>query len=395
MRYGPLPRAIEHGCHREVRAPGVLDVDSPVLPPQRLIERQVIEQRVTWKRVALEAPAGHEHVVRADIDLLGREQHRKSTKHGRAGAGAAEDIEVYAALREGLEHADMRGAEAAATGGDIAHRTSGQESMQAPEVEVVLKRHVVVHPHVVSIEPGSGAINPAGALLVQANQSSPRRRMRLDCKRLERFEVIGRCAGYHKQELVGLPDRLACPVAQGVVGEVCDQFVFVLDRIEPAGDCRIVRCLAGKMALQVVAGEQASPAATPDHSVEAIEERLRDRLITARDDRDGARSRAALRGRSRGSAVDEPPGKRTEQCLMDRRYVSRGFVERRAIELKHDRIARCDHRCSPGSAGEEAGLADRFADADFSEWRPCRLQPRFQSGRRPRRRRNPTTCFGE
>jgi hypothetical protein len=75
----------------------------------------------------------------------------------------------------------------------------------------------------------------AGELLLEARAPLPQpadalqRDPRPVAERLERFEVIGRCAGYHKQELVGLPDRLACPVAQGVVGEVCDQFVFVLD----------------------------------------------------------------------------------------------------------------------------------------------------------------------
>ena len=54
----------------------------------------MIEQRVTRKGVALEAPAGHEHVVGARVDLLGREQHGKAAEHGGADAGAAEDIEV-------------------------------------------------------------------------------------------------------------------------------------------------------------------------------------------------------------------------------------------------------------------------------------------------------------
>ena len=123
----------------------------------------MIEQAVTGKGDVLEPPAGHEHVVDAPVDLLGREQHGKAADHRGADAGAAEDIEVRAALRKGFEHADMGRAEPAAAGGDVAGRASGQEAMQALEVEVVLQRDVVVHPHVTPGEPGGGALDPAGA----------------------------------------------------------------------------------------------------------------------------------------------------------------------------------------------------------------------------------------
>ena len=86
----------------------------------------------------------------------------------------------------------MGGAESAAAGGDVADRTSGQEAMQAPEVEIVLERHVVVHPHVALGEPGSGALDPAGAALVQAHQPAARRRMGGERECLDRIEALGR-----------------------------------------------------------------------------------------------------------------------------------------------------------------------------------------------------------
>ena len=104
--------------------------------------------RVAGKRHAPQSAAAHEHLVGAPVDLLGLEQQRKAAEHRRADAGAAENVEDEAALGEGFEDADMGRAETAAAGGDVADRAPGQEAVQALEVEVVLERYVVMHPHV-------------------------------------------------------------------------------------------------------------------------------------------------------------------------------------------------------------------------------------------------------
>ena len=92
--------------------------------------------------------------------------------------------------------------------------------------------------------------------------------------------------------------------------------------------------------------------------------------------------RAAAPRRSlaqRGAAVGEPAGERPQQRLIDRRHFARDAVERRAIELEHDRIARRDDRRSARSAGEEAGLADRLADADLGDGALLAFDPDFEA----------------
>ena len=60
----------------------------------------------------------------------------------------------------------MGGAESAAAGGDVAGCAAGQEAMQAPEIAIVLDRHVVMQAHVSFTEPSGRALDPAGAALV-------------------------------------------------------------------------------------------------------------------------------------------------------------------------------------------------------------------------------------
>src|SRR5207245_6681440 len=122
---------------REIGAPRILDRDALELPLQRVVEMQVIEQRVARKCVAPESPAGDKDVVDAAVDLLGREPDREAAEHGRARARAAQDVEADAAVRKGLVDADMGRTEPAAAGADEAERAAGQEAVQAPDVRVV------------------------------------------------------------------------------------------------------------------------------------------------------------------------------------------------------------------------------------------------------------------
>ena len=108
----------------------------------------------------------------------------------------------------------MGRAETAAAGRDIADRPSGQESMQALEIAIVLDRYVVMHPDLALLEPGSGALDRAGAAFVQADETAARRRMGGERERFDRIERLGRGAGHDDQDLIGLPDRLAGPVGQ-------------------------------------------------------------------------------------------------------------------------------------------------------------------------------------
>ena len=180
--------------------------------------------------------------------------------------------------------------------------------MQALEVEVVLQRYVVVHPHVTPGEPGGGALDPTGAALVQPHQPAARRRMGGEHESLDRIRAFGCRPGGDDQDLVGLPDRLARPIGERVVGQIGDQLVFVLDGVEPIRHRRVVGGPAGKVAVEVIAREQAALAAAADDVVEAIVEGLRDRLVAAGDHRDGARGGAARLLGAACAAVGEPAG---------------------------------------------------------------------------------------
>src|SRR5262249_21411367 len=155
-----------------------------------------------------------------EIDLVRAQPERECAEDGGADARAAQHIEHRAAFRERLEHADMGGTERSAGGGNVTGRASGEEAMQALEVAIVLERCVVMHRDVAAVEPRRGVLDPAGAALMQADEAAACRRMRGKRKGLDLVGVACWRTGYDDQHLVGLPDRLARPVSEAVVGEI-------------------------------------------------------------------------------------------------------------------------------------------------------------------------------
>jgi hypothetical protein len=185
-------------------------------------------------------------------------------------------------------------------------------------------------------------------------------------------------AGDDDQHLIGLPDRLARPVGQGVVDAVADQLVFLLDGVEPIGYGRIVERCAGETALEVVTGQDAPPAVPFDQAAEAIMENLRDRLRSARHHRDGARGHAALLARDARGAGGQPARERAQQRRINRRHLTHDVVEGAAVELDHDRVAHRDDRCGARNAGKETDLADRLAHADLADRALLPFDPDFE-----------------
>ncbi len=88
----------------------------------------VIEQRVARPGVALHRVVGDEDVVRAAVDVVGVLAHGEGADHGRAGRGAADDVELEAALDQRFVESDVRGAQRAAAAGDEAERGAVDEA---------------------------------------------------------------------------------------------------------------------------------------------------------------------------------------------------------------------------------------------------------------------------
>ena len=254
--------------------------------------------------------------------------------------------------------------------------------MQALEVAVVLERHVVVHGDVAIRQPGRRALDRAGAVRVQAHQPAPRRRMGRERELLHRVDAAGRGAFDDDQRLVGLPDRLAGPAGQRVVDHIGDQLVFVLDRVEPARHRRIVGRLAREQASHVGVVDDQALAGLSKNLGEALVEGGRDRRLAAGDHRDGARDAdAPAAGAGTGAGVGGALGERGEQRLVDRRHVARDALERRPIELEHDRVARCRDGGAARSAREESELADRLAHPDLVDRLVLALDPDLEPAR--------------
>src|SRR5882757_10792571 len=134
----------EIGRDRRERAPAILDpAVRAVLTGQRPIEHLVIQQRIARPGRPPKTAAPDKNLVGAALEILGFEILCKSSRHGRADAGAHKDIEPHAAFAKRLVDADMGGAKTAAAGGDESNRTAAEEADQAVDIDLILDRDVV------------------------------------------------------------------------------------------------------------------------------------------------------------------------------------------------------------------------------------------------------------
>ena len=134
------------GRDRRERPPAILDpAVRAILLGQRPIERLVIQQGIARPGRPAEAAAPDEDLVGALLEMFGLEVFCKAGRHRRTDTGADKDIEHRAALTKRLVDSDMRRSKAAAAGGDESDGPAGQKPDQAVDIDLIFKRHMVVH----------------------------------------------------------------------------------------------------------------------------------------------------------------------------------------------------------------------------------------------------------
>src|SRR5712672_2204087 len=116
----------------------------------------------------------------AEVDRLGSHPESEAGEQSGTGAGAAENVEEDAAFRKGLVNTDMGHAESATARRDVAECVASQESVQALDIRLVLKRNMVMHGHVPQTQPVGGAFDEHSASRMQEHKPAPRRRMDLE-----------------------------------------------------------------------------------------------------------------------------------------------------------------------------------------------------------------------
>ena len=211
------------------------------------VEGGVVEHAVTRQRFSFQPATGHEDFSGRGVDGFRGFQERKAGHHCGAHAGAAHDVEHYAAFLKRLEDSDMGRPEAAAAARHISDRLANEEAMKACKVDVILDRNMVVHIHRPACQPcrrpGRGAL----AMFVNDNKAPMGEPMSAEGQFFHGIECGDGRSGNGDDDLVGLADRLLCPGGQAVVGDIDDEIVIVLDRVQPIRDDRKVGGLPGKL----------------------------------------------------------------------------------------------------------------------------------------------------
>src|SRR3954451_9185651 len=124
---------------------------------------------------------------------------------------------------KGLVDADVSGTEPSASTSHKSDRLARDESVETPEIEIVLKGDVMMHEDFTLIQPCLCAVDKTRATVVNANKPSAGTRMRGHHDAFCRIESANGRAIHHNKNLIRLSYRFLSPIRRGVIRKINDQ----------------------------------------------------------------------------------------------------------------------------------------------------------------------------